>query len=159
MKTEKITFGAGCFWHTEHAFRKVKGVVKTAVGYMGGNEKKYPNPSYNDVCSGKTGYAEVCEVEYNPEKVSAEELLEIFWKMHDPAQVSRQGPDIGEQYRSAIFYRTGEQKKAAEKSMKKEQKKLGKKIATEILPAGKFNRAEEYHQDYMGKNAAAGCGI
>jgi len=149
--TERGTFGAGCFWGVEAEFRKVEGVVEAAVGYSGGHTK---DPSYGDVCSGATGHAEVVEVEYDPSKVSYEELLEIFWSNHDPTQVNRQGPDIGTQYRSVIFH-TPEQEAAARVSKEKAQKRFEKPIVTEIIPISEFYRAEEYHQRYFEKNRLA----
>ena len=150
--TERGTFGAGCFWGVEAEFRKVEGVVEAAVGYSGGHTK---DPSYGDVCSGATGHAEVVEVEYDPSKVSYEELLEIFWSNHDPTQVNRQGPDIGTQYRSVIFFHTPEQEAAARVSKEKAQKRFEKPIVTEIIPISEFYRAEEYHQRYFKKNRPA----
>lgn len=154
MKAGKATFGAGCFWHVEEEFRKVKGIVKTTVGFMGGTLK---NPSYKDVCTDKTGHAEVCQVEYDPKKVSYEKLLEIFWSMHDPTQFNRQGIDFGTQYRSVIFYYNKEQKKKALKSMEKEQKEYKKEIMTQIIPAKQFYKAEEYHQKYLQKRNLKTC--
>lgn len=145
---EKATFAAGCFWHVEEVFRKVKGVVDTKVGYTGGNVK---NPSYEKVCTDATGHAEAIEVTFDPKKVSYEELLEVFWKIHDPTQMNRQGPDIGKQYRTAIFYHNEKQKEAALKSKKEEQKNYQDKIATEIVSVKDFYKAEEYHQRYMEK--------
>ena len=150
--TERGTFGAGCFWGVAAEFRKVEGVVEAAVGYSGGHTK---NPSYGDVCSGATGHAEVVEVEYDPSKVSYKELLEIFWSNHDPTQVNRQGPDIGTQYRSVIFFHTPEQEAAARVSKEKAQKRFEKPIVTEIIPISEFYRAEEYHQRYFEKNRVA----
>jgi peptide-methionine (S)-S-oxide reductase len=150
--TEKAIFGAGCFWGVEAAFRKIEGVVEATSGYSGGRTEE---PSYGDVCSGATGHAEVVEVEYDPEKVSYEELLEVFWKEHDPTQVNRQGLDMGTQYRSAIFYTTPEQETAAHASREKAQERYRKPIATEIAPASEFYRAEEYHQRYFEKNRLA----
>ena len=150
--TERGTFGAGCFWGVEAEFRKVEGVVEAAVGYSGGHTK---NPSYGDVCSGATGHAEVVEVEYDPSKVSYKELLEIFWSNHDPTQLNRQGPDIGTQYRSVIFFHTPEQEAAARVSREKAQKRFEKPIVTEIIPISEFYRAEEYHQRYFEKNRLA----
>ena len=137
----KATFGAGCFWKPEEVFGKVKGVISTAVGYMGG---KTDNPSYGQVCGGSTGHAEVVQIEFDPKIISYKELLDIFWKIHDPSQLNRQGPDVGEQYRSVIFYHNQEQKKLAEESKPKN-------AFTQIVPAKKFWRAEEYHQKYMEK--------
>ena len=140
----------------EEAFREIKGVVKTEVGYMGGTMK---NPTYEDVCSHKTGHAEVVRLEFDPEVVPYEKLLDVFWSIHDPTQKNRQGPDVGTQYRSAIFYHNEEQKKAAEKSLKEEQKKYDKQIATEIVKATIFYPAEEYHQKYLMKKGLKTCGI
>jgi peptide-methionine (S)-S-oxide reductase len=150
--TEKAIFGAGCFWGVEAAFRKIEGVVEATSGYSGGRTEE---PSYGDVCSGATGHAEVVEVEYDPEKVSYEELLEVFWKEHDPTTKDRQGLDFGSQYRSAIFYTTPEQEAAAHASREKAQERYRKPIATEIAPASEFYRAEEYHQRYFEKNRLA----
>lgn len=158
-KTSKIVFGEGCFWNTEEVFREVKGVVKTTVGYMGGDERKYPNPTYEQVSSNKTGFVEVCLVEYNPRKISFEKLLELFWKSHNPTQHNRQGLDFGIQYKSAIFYYTPKQKEEAEQSKKEEQKKYRKKIATEIREAEKFYKAEDYHQEYLMKRGLKTCRI
>ncbi len=156
---KKAMFGAGCFWGVENTFRRVPGVVETAVGYSGGHTK---GPSYKDVCSGTTGHAEVVLVTYDPRKVSYEELLDVFWGAHDPTQVNRQGPDVGEQYRSAIFYLDEEQKKAAERSKAglEASGEYSRPIATEITEAGEFYRAEEYHQRYLEKRGGgAGCGL
>ena len=150
--TEKATFGAGCFWGVEAAFRRVEGIVSTTVGYSGGTSE---NPTYEDVCTGKTGHAEVVEVEYDPFRVSYEELLEMFWDNHDPTTPNRQGPDIGTQYRSAIFFHTPEQEAAARASKKKVQGRFKNLIVTEITPASKFYRAEEYHQRYFEKHRLA----
>jgi peptide-methionine (S)-S-oxide reductase len=154
----KATFAAGCFWHVEEAFREVKGVLATQVGYTGGAMR---NPSYDDVCSGETGHAEAVEVEYDPKQVSYERLLEVFWSCHDPTQRDRQGPDVGTQYRSAIFWHSDEQKMAAMKSKERLEKsgKLSKPITTEIVKAGMFYRAEEYHQKYLMKKGKKTCGI
>ena len=149
--TEKATFGAGCFWGVEAAFRKIKGVVSTKVGYSGGSSK---NPTYKGVCSGRTGHAEVVQVEYDPSKTSYEELLDVFWSVHDPTQLNRQGPDVGTQYRSAIFFYNAEQEAAA-KAAKAHLEKSGrhrKPIVTEIIPASEFYVAEEYHQQYFEKH-------
>jgi len=147
----EAAFGAGCFWGVEAAFRKVKGVITTEVGYMGGTSK---NPAYEEVCSGGTGHAETVRLEYDPDTVSYEDLLNYFWHIHDPGSLNRQGPDIGSQYRSVIFYYTPEQKRAAEAS-KRELEASGKvkmPVVTEIAPAGEFYRAEEYHQRYHEKH-------
>ncbi|MFQ5846656.1 MAG: peptide-methionine (S)-S-oxide reductase MsrA [Candidatus Methylomirabilales bacterium] len=147
---EKATFGAGCFWGVEFAFRKVPGVVSTTVGYLGGT---FENPTYTDVCSGKTGHAEVVEVEYDPSEVSYEDLLEVFWNVHDPMALNRQGPDIGTQYRSAIFFHNCDQEAAAIAGKEKLEKsgRYRKPIVTEITPASAFYRAEDYHQRYVEK--------
>jgi peptide-methionine (S)-S-oxide reductase len=154
---EKATFGAGCFWGVEAAFRKVPGVVDAAVGYSGGHTKK---PTYKDVCTDRTGHAEVVQVEYDPAKVTYKQLLEVFWANHDPTQRNRQGPDVGEQYRSVIFYHTPEQKASAEASKRKleESGKYKRPLATRVDPAGEFWRAEEYHQRYLEKRGLAACG-
>src|SRR3989344_3323749 len=149
--TELATFGAGCFWHVQEAFDRVPGVVKTEVGYMGGETN---NPTYKDVCTDETGHAEVCQVEFDPKKVSFEKLLDVFWDIHNPTQLNRQGLDIGKQYRSAIFYHSDEQKKVAEKSKDEieKAKKHSGKVVTQIVPAAKFFKAEEYHQKYNEKH-------
>ena len=146
----KAIFAAGCFWGVEQVFRGTPGVMETAVGYIGGSSK---NPTYEQVCTGKTGHAEAVEVVYDLEKVGFEDLLDVFWKCHDPTQINRQGPDIGTQYRSAIFYLDDEQKNTAETSKNLLQSKIRPKaqIATLIEPAGTFYMAEEYHQQYFEK--------
>lgn len=155
--TEKAMFGAGCFWGVESRFMAVPGVVSTAVGYSGG---KTDHPTYKQVCGDGTGHAEVVYVEYDPQKVSYEQLLEVFWANHDPTQVNRQGPDVGTQYRSVIFYYTPEQERIALAS--KERLGLSGKhqrpIATEVTKAGPFWRAEEYHQKYLQKRGLDSCG-
>jgi len=150
MKTEKATFAAGCFWGIEQEFDKVKGVINTTVGYTGGNLK---NPTYEDVCSDKTGHAEAVLVEFDSKTVSYERLLNVLWSIHDPTQWHKQGHDLGSQYRSAIFYHNEEQKKAAINSKQKLEKsgKYKKPIVTEIAPASAFYKAEEYHQKYFEK--------
>lgn len=145
----KATFGAGCFWGIEAEFRKVDGVLEAVSGYTGGYTK---DPSYGDVCTGSTGHAEVVEVEYDPAKVSYDELLDVFWANHDPTTPNRQGPDVGTQYRSAIFFHTPEQEAAAQASKGKAQERFKKPIVTEITAASEFYRAEEYHQRYFEKN-------
>jgi peptide-methionine (S)-S-oxide reductase len=147
---EKATFAAGCFWGVEAAFRKVKGVTSTSVGYTGGNLE---NPGYHDVSTGKTGHAESIEVLYDPSRISYEELLDVFWNIHDPTTQNRQGPDIGSQYRSAIFYHNEDQKTAASDSKKELEAsgKYRKTIVTEIVPASEFYPAEDYHQRYFEK--------
>ena len=155
---EIATFGAGCFWGIEVAFRKVPGVLDAAVGYSGG---KTENPTYRDVCTDTTGHAEVVQVTFDPEKVSYDQLLNVFWTIHDPTQVNRQGPDYGKQYRTVIFFHSPEQEAAAKKSKQalEASGKLRRPIATEITPAGPFWRAEEYHQRYLEKRGAASCHI
>ncbi len=150
------TFGAGCFWGVELAFQQVPGVTSTAVGFSGG---AFKNPTYHDVCRKDTGHAEVVQVVYEPKKVRYEDLLEVFWKCHDPTLLNRQGPDVGSQYRSAIFYHTPEQKAAAEASKAKldASGRFGRPIVTEITPAGAFYRAEEYHQRYLEKRGQVAC--
>jgi peptide-methionine (S)-S-oxide reductase len=158
MTTQKATFGAGCFWGVEAAFRQVPGVVSTSVGYTGGT---MANPTYEDVCSDRTGHAEAVEVEYDPSRVSYEDLLRVFWENHDPTTPNRQGPDVGTQYRSAVFFHTPEQQAAARAS-KEELDRSGKyrrPIVTEITPAPAFWRAEDYHQQYLEKRGLAHCRI
>jgi peptide-methionine (S)-S-oxide reductase len=153
---KQATFGAGCFWGIEAEFRQIPGVIDTAVGYAGGHRV---NPTYEDVCDGRTGHAEVVQVTYDPAKVAYEQLLEVFWTSHDPTQLNRQGPDIGEQYRSVIFYHDDEQKTEAVES-KRLFEKLGsfqRPIVTAIVPAMPFYRAEEYHQQYLRKRGAESC--
>ena len=147
---EKATFGAGCFWGVEAAFRRVEGVVDAAVGYAGGTTR---NPTYENVCTGQTGHAEVVEVTFDPKRVGYERLLEVFWACHDPTELNRQGFDVGTQYRSAIFFHTPEQETAARASLEVLQAsgRGPDKIVTEITPAGDFWRAEEYHQRYVAK--------
>jgi peptide-methionine (S)-S-oxide reductase len=151
---EKATFGAGCFWGVEVAFRQVPGVVDAIAGYLGGS---FPNPTYEDVCTGRTGHAEVVEVEYDPSKVSYDDLLNVFWSSHDPTTLNRQGPDRGTQYRSAIFYHTEAQRAAAIMSKDRWAGRLSSPIVTEITPASTFYRAEEYHQRYLEKRGQASC--
>jgi len=157
-RIERATFAAGCFWGVEAEFRKVKGVVDTQVGYTGGHTE---DPTYRDVCTNRTGHAEAVEVTFDPAQVSYEQLLEVFWSIHDPTTVNRQGPDIGTQYRSAIFYHSEEQHKAAEASKEKleSSRRFSRPIVTQIVPAGKFYRAEEYHQRYLEKNKGAACHV
>jgi peptide-methionine (S)-S-oxide reductase len=145
---EIATFGAGCFWGVEAAFQKVKGVTKTTVGYMGGNLK---NPTYEQVCTDKTGHTEVIQIEYDNKQISYERLLGVFWEIHDPTQLDRQGPDVGKQYRSVIFYHNKMQKEIAEKSKNQIQEKYNKKIVTDITAVKEFYPAEEYHQKYLQK--------
>jgi peptide-methionine (S)-S-oxide reductase len=158
MEKEKAIFAAGCFWGVEAAFRQVPGVLATAVGYTGGT---LANPTYRDVCSGRTGHAEAVEVEYDPARVSYDQLLQVFWENHDPTQVNRQGPDYGTQYRSAVFFRTPEQQAAARASKTRLEQggRYRRPIATEITPAAAFYRAEDYHQQYLEKRGLASCRI
>jgi peptide-methionine (S)-S-oxide reductase len=153
---EKATFGAGCFWGVEVAFRKVPGVTATAAGYLGGTLE---NPTYKDVCSGRTGHAEVVEVTYDPSQVTYEDLLNVFWTSHDPTTLNRQGPDRGTQYRSAIFYHSEAQKAAAmvSKDRWNASGRFSGPIVTEITPASTFYQAEEYHQRYLEKQGLASC--
>jgi len=155
---EIATFGAGCFWGIEAAFRRVPGVLDAAVGYSGGHTQ---NPNYQEVCTDTTGHAEVVQVTFDPEKVSYDQLLNVYWTIHDPTQVNRQGPDYGAQYRTAIFFHSPEQEAAAKKSKQALEAggKLRRPVATEITPAGPFWRAEEYHQRYLEKRGAASCHI
>lgn len=147
---EKATFAAGCFWGVETTFRQVKGVTAATVGYTGGTFK---NPTYKDVCSGATGHAEAVQVEYDPSKVSYDELLAVFWECHDPTTLNRQGPDIGTQYRSAVFFHTPDQETAAMASKERLQQsgRHPRPIVTQITPASEFYRAEDYHQQYFEK--------
>ena len=149
----KATFGAGCFWCVEDIFRKTKGIISTSVGFSGGWQK---NPTYQDVCTDMTGHAEVVQVEFDPTILSYEKLLDVFWQSHDPTSLNRQGPDVGKQYRSVIFYHDENQEKIALQSKDNLAKscKLDKKIVTEIKPAAEFYKAEEYHQQYYAK-----CGL
>lgn len=155
---EKAAFAAGCFWGVEAAFRRVPGVVATTVGYSGGS---LANPSYEDVCSDRTGHAETVEVEYDPSKVSYDDLLGVFWQSHDPTQRNRQGPDVGSQYRSVVFARDAEQEAAARASKERLERsgQFRRPIVTEIVPAAPFYRAEEYHQQYLEKHGRASCAI
>jgi len=155
-KYEKATFAAGCFWGVEASFRTVEGVVVTSVGYTGG---QLDNPTYEDVCTDKTGHAEAVEVTYDPNIVSYQKLLDVFWRIHDPTTPNRQGPDVGTQYRSAIFFHTPQQQVLARASVQKIEQtgKFDKPIFTEIIPAPKFYKAEEYHQRYLEKQGKASC--
>ena len=154
--SEIATFGAGCFWGVEAAFSRIPGVIETAAGYSNGHTE---NPTYKDVCTDETGHAEVVQVTYDPAKVTFPQLLDAFWAMHDPTQVNRQGPNFGKQYRTAIFFHTPEQESAAKASVAalNASGKFKRPVATEITPAGKFYRAEEYHQKYLEKRGAASC--
>ena len=148
----KATFAAGCFWHVEEIFSKTNGVTSSAVGYTGRNTD---NPTYDDVCSDSTGHAEAVEVDFDPELVSYQELLKIFFENHNPTTINRQGPDIGTQYRSGIFFHDEEQERIALDNIQKlnplAKEKFGSEIVTKVLPASKFFRAEEYHQKYIQK--------
>ena len=159
IKKEIATFAAGCFWHVELTFSKIKGVISTRVGYIGGDEKKFSNPTYKQVCTDETGYAEAIEIVFNSNEINYKELLEIFWKNHDPTQLNRQGPDVGTQYRTAVFYHNSKQKKDAEESRKKIEKRLGKKVMTEIIKATTFYEAEDYHQKYLEKRGLNACPV
>ncbi len=154
----KATFAAGCFWGVEAAFRQVPGVLSTAVGYSGGNLE---TPTYADVCEGNTGHAEVVEVDFDPARVSYDALLDVFWENHDPTTLNRQGPDVGEQYRSAVFFHDAEQEKAARASKEKlgQSGRFRRPIVTEITPAFRFWPAEDYHQQYLEKRGLASCKI
>ncbi len=155
---ELATFAAGCFWGVEAEFKKLKGVKNTTVGYIGGHKE---NPTYQEVCNDRTGHAEAVQIEYDPEEISYEDLLDKFWEIHDPTQKNRQGPDIDLQYRSVIFYHNKKQKKLAETSKKnlEQSGNYQKNIETLIQPADNFWEAEEYHQDYFNKNLNSGCKI
>ena len=152
--TEKATFGAGCFWGVEHAFRPLKGVKTTAVGYAGGHAR---NPTYEEVCTDTTGHAEVVQLEYDPAEISYQQLLDLFWNLHDPTQLNRQGPDVGKQYRSVIFFHTPEQEKAARALKEKlaADGRYSRPIITQIEPAPEFWMAEDYHQQYFEKRGLA----
>ena len=151
---KKATFGAGCFWGVEAAFRQIDGVTGTRVGYSGGTLE---NPTYEDVCSHTTGHAEVVEVTYDPEKVSYEQLLEVFWTKHDPTQLNRQGWDVGDNYRSVIFVHDDEQREAALRTKAEQQTHRRKPIVTQIEPAQTFYEAEDYHQQYLEKRGRSSC--
>lgn len=154
----KAIFAAGCFWGVEAAFRQVPGVVSTRVGYIGGHTA---NPTYKEVCTDGTGHAEAVEVEYDPARVSYDQLLDIFWENHDPTQLNRQGPDWGTQYRSAIFFTSPEQERAAKASQQKREESgaYRKPIVTQIVPEAPFYAAEDYHQQYLEKRGLASCHI
>ena len=155
---KKATFGAGCFWGVEAAFRQIPGVISTRVGYLGGT---LDNPTYRDVCSGRTGHAEVVEVTYDADRLTYDDMLTVFWDNHNPTTLNRQGPDIGTQYRSAIFYHDEEQQAAAVAS-KEERDRSGRyrtPIVTEITPASEFYEAEDYHQQYLEKRGLSSCHI
>ena len=156
--TELATFGAGCFWGVEVTFRNVPGVKDAVVGYLGGT---LPNPTYKDVCTGRTGHAEVVQVTYDPAEVGYDKLLDVFWENHNPTTLNRQGPDVGTQYRSAVFYHTPEQKRAAEesKALLEASARFRRPIVTEITPASTFYLAEDYHQRYLEKRGLASCHV
>jgi peptide-methionine (S)-S-oxide reductase len=151
---KKATFGAGCFWGVEAAFRQLDGVTRTRVGYSGGSLE---NPTYEDVCSHATGHAEVVEVTYDPERVSYDELLQVFWHKHDPTQLNRQGWDIGDQYRSVVFFHDEDQQEAALASKAREQAGYKAPIVTQVEPAETFYEAEDYHQQYLEKRGRSTC--
>ena len=154
----KATFAAGCFWGVEATFRQIPGVLSTRVGYTGGN---FPKPTYKDVCTDRTGHAEAVEIDYDPTQVSYEQLLNVFWENHDPTQLNRQGPDFGTQYRSAIFFHSPEQERAARESKEKLQSsgQFSRPVVTQIVPAVTFYEAEDYHQQYLEKRGLASCHI
>jgi len=155
---ELATFGAGCFWGVEESFRQIPGVLDTSVGYLGGLTQY---PTYQDVCSDETGHAEVVQITFDPAKVSYDQLLDAFWEAHDPTTLNRQGPDMGTQYRSAIFFHSAEQERLARASKEKMESsgKFRRPIVTEITPASTFYRAEEYHQKYLAKRGLSHCHI
>lgn len=155
---ERATFAAGCFWGVEESFRKLKGVVSTRVGYTGGHAE---NPTYKEVCSDRTGHMEAVEVTFDPSEISYEELLEVFWRIHDPTQRNRQGPDVGSQYRSVIFYHSPPQERAARQSLRnlEESGRFKRRIATCIEPAREFFQAEDYHQRYLEKRGRDACRV
>jgi peptide-methionine (S)-S-oxide reductase len=156
MASEKATFGAGCFWGVEAEFRRLVGVTETAVGYAGGNKA---NPTYEEVCSDRTGHAEVVEVTFDPDRISYQDLLETFWRSHDPTQLNRQGPDIGTQYRSVIFVHSAEQRGAAEASRSTIAKRHAREVVTQIEDAPPFWPAEDYHQRSLEKRGLASCTV
>ena len=154
--SDKATFAAGCFWGVEAAFRQVPGVLATSVGYAGGTKER---PTYEEVCTGRTGHAEAVEVEFDPARVTYDQLLDVFWSEHDPTQLNRQGPDHGTQYRSAVFFHSPEQEAAALASRERVQSRSRKEVVTEITAASEFWPAEEYHQRYLEKRGLATCAI
>jgi peptide-methionine (S)-S-oxide reductase len=156
MNNHTATFAAGCFWGVEAAFRAIDGVTRTTVGYTGGDVDR---PTYEQVCSGRTGHAEAVQVEYDPQRVSYDQLLATFWDSHNPTTRNRQGWDVGSQYRSAIFTHDGEQRRAADASRDEYQRGLKREIVTEIVPAGRFWPAEDYHQQYLEKRGQASCAV
>lgn len=155
---ETATFGAGCFWGVEETFRQIPGVIETTVGYLGGHTQ---DPTYKDVCTDETGHAEVVQVKYDPAKVTYDQLLDVFWSNHDPTTLNRQGPDIGMQYRSAIFFHSPEQERLARASKEKLQAsgRFRRPIVTEVTPASAFFPAEDYHQKYLAKRGLSHCHI
>lgn len=155
---EKATFGAGCFWGVEVRFGQLPGVIETAVGYEGGKTEK---PSYKEVCTDMTGHAEVVELDFDPSKVSYQQILDLFFELHDPTQLNRQGPDWGTQYRSAIFFHSPEQEATAKATIARltEEKRFSKPIVTQVVPAQTFWKAEDYHQKYLEKRGMASCHI
>ncbi|HVR47049.1 MAG TPA: peptide-methionine (S)-S-oxide reductase MsrA [Candidatus Binatia bacterium] len=156
MNTQTATFAAGCFWGVEAAFRQVPGVLDAVSGYTGGQTD---NPTYRQVCGHTTGHAEAVEVTFDAQRVTYDELLNVFWQIHDPTQLNRQGPDVGDQYRSAIFTHGAEQERAAAASRDREQQRYDRAIVTQIVPATRFWAAEEYHQRYFEKNGGAACHV
>ncbi len=156
MTKEKATFAAGCFWGIEHHFRQIPGVISAVSGYTGGHKN---NPTYKEVCTGTTGHAEAVEITFHPQQLSYTDLLRKFWDLHDPTQVNRQGPDVGTQYRTAIFTHSDEQIEQAKASLIAEQESYSSPIATQIVPAETFWDAEEYHQKYIEKNGGGHCQI
>ena len=158
MALEKATFGAGCFWGVEAKFNQIPGVLETAVGYEGG---ELEHPTYKEVCTDRTGHAEVVEISFDPERVSFERLLDAFFELHDPTQLNRQGPDFGTQYRSVVFFHSGAQKVAAEKRIEelKIEGQFARPIVTQVVPAQTFWRAEEYHQKYLERRGMVACHI
>jgi peptide-methionine (S)-S-oxide reductase len=154
--TKKATFGGGCFWGVEVAFRNIDGVKDAIAGYTGGGTER---PSYQEVCAGRTGHAEAVEVTYDPSEVSYDELLDAFWELHDPTQLNRQGPDVGTQYRSAVFVHDEEQREAATVARERVQAQIGRPVVTEVVDAGPFWRAEDYHQRYLEKRGLATCKV
>ncbi len=156
IETQTAILAAGCFWGVEEAFRELPGVVATEVGYTGGDTEE---PTYEDVCDGNTGHAEAVKITFDPRELPYEQILEVFWESHDPTTLDRQGPDVGEQYRSMIYYTTPEQKEMAEWSKQAAQNRFSKKIVTRIAKAEKWWKAEKYHQQYMMKRGGGTCHI
>ena len=156
MATDTATFGAGCFWGVEVEFRNTPGVTDAAAGYMGGDRD---HPTYEDVCSDRTGHAEVVQLEFDPDQVSYEQLVERFFELHDPTQLNRQGPDVGSQYRSVVFFHDPEQQRVAEAVRERVGERFSRPVVTQVEPASSFWRAEEYHQQYLVKRGLASCRI